>query len=213
MHGGGVVPGPERGCRRRLSRYPWAGWVQVGGRAQSVEVEGGYRFDTGPSLLLFPDKYREVRCLACPGAPHNSAQPLRALALIVVNAALQAFAGLGTSLEDAGVDIRRVGPAAYRVWFSGGGGEPSSLDLLNDAAAMAVQLEGVERGAGAAYARFLRMVLGNLEMGMPNFIERDLTKLEDARGLADLLPRLSSINVLDLLGQHDWRCAGGRPPR
>ena len=33
--------------------------AQVGGRAQSVTVEGT-RFDTGPSLLLFPDKYREV---------------------------------------------------------------------------------------------------------------------------------------------------------
>ena len=32
---------------------------QVGGRAQSVTV-AGTRFDTGPSLLLFPKKYREV---------------------------------------------------------------------------------------------------------------------------------------------------------
>lgn len=43
-------------CKRALRRAPIP---QVGGRAQSV-VAGGCRFDTGPSLLLFPDKYREV---------------------------------------------------------------------------------------------------------------------------------------------------------
>lgn len=42
-----------------LSRMPACLLEQVGGRAQSVEL-GGCRFDTGPSLLLFPDKYREV---------------------------------------------------------------------------------------------------------------------------------------------------------
>lgn len=29
---------------------------QVGGRVQSAAPDGRYRFDTGPSLLLFPDK-------------------------------------------------------------------------------------------------------------------------------------------------------------
>ena len=39
----------------------------VGGRMQSYSPPGapGYRFDTGPSLLLFPDKYRE--CFAALG--------------------------------------------------------------------------------------------------------------------------------------------------
>jgi hypothetical protein len=32
---------------------------QVGGRCQSIDRDG-YRFDTGPSLLLFPDTYRKV---------------------------------------------------------------------------------------------------------------------------------------------------------
>ena len=34
----------------------------VGGRCRSEEFEGGgegYRFDTGPSLMLLPDRYRE----------------------------------------------------------------------------------------------------------------------------------------------------------
>lgn len=30
--------------------------LQVGGRVQSATSPAGYRFDTGPSLLLFPDK-------------------------------------------------------------------------------------------------------------------------------------------------------------
>ena len=43
--------------------------------------------------------------------------------------------------------LDRVGPAAYRVWF----GDGTHLDLLNDEAAMAAQLEGVERGAGEGF--------------------------------------------------------------
>lgn len=34
--------------------------LQAGGRAQTVQ-HGQFRFDTGPSLLLFPDTYRQVR--------------------------------------------------------------------------------------------------------------------------------------------------------
>ena len=49
------------------------------------------------------------------------------------------------------MELRRVGPAAYRVHFEGDAGRPcSQLDLLNDEAAMAAQLERAELGAGAA---------------------------------------------------------------
>jgi phytoene desaturase (3,4-didehydrolycopene-forming) len=39
--------------------------LQVGGRMQSAasasaDGSGAFRHDTGPSLLLFPDKYREA---------------------------------------------------------------------------------------------------------------------------------------------------------
>ena len=57
---------------------------------------------------------------------------------------MQAFQALGSSLEEH-VTIKRVEPAAYRVWF----GDGTHLDLLNDHDAMAEQLEGVEPGAGA----------------------------------------------------------------
>lgn len=142
---------------------------EVGGRAQSVTVDG-CRFDTGPSLLLFPQKYRE------------------------------AFEALGSRLEDH-VTIRRVDPAAYRVWF----GDNTHLDLLNSHEAMAAQLEAEEPGSGEAFKRFIQMATASLNMGVPNFIDRDFTKLTDARVLRDLLPMLPNINLLDLLGQHDGR--------
>ncbi|GAB4816450.1 hypothetical protein N2152v2_003496 [Parachlorella kessleri] len=143
---------------------------EVGVRAQSVEL-GGCRFDTGPSLLLFPDKYKE------------------------------AFQALGSRLEEH-VTIKRVEPAAYRVWF----GDGTHLDLLNDHDAMAEQLERVERGAGEAFRRFVAMARASLDMGMPNFIERDFNSLSDARALgAALLPLLPQINLLDLLAPHDAR--------
>jgi phytoene dehydrogenase-like protein len=99
----------------------------------SADGSAAFRHDTGPSLLLFPDKYRE------------------------------AFEDLGTSLEEQGVELARVQPAAYRVWFGGGGGsggrngklgrlgERNTLDLLNDEAAMVAQLEAVEPGAAEGY--------------------------------------------------------------
>lgn len=49
------------------------------------------------------------------------------------------------------------------------------------------------------------MATASLNMGVPNFIDRDFTKLTDARVLRDLLPMLPNINLLDLLGQHDGR--------
>lgn len=141
----------------------------IGGRVQSQDVNG-WRFDTGPSLLLFPQKYEET------------------------------FEALGTPLSTV-LDIRKIDPAAYRVFF------PSSpsfrVDLLNDEAAMAAQLEALETGAGAAYYQFLAMARSHLDMGLPNFIDRDFTELEDAKGLMDLLPQLSSINPWRLLGPHD----------
>ncbi|KAI3436703.1 hypothetical protein D9Q98_006118 [Chlorella vulgaris] len=146
---------------------------EVGGRVQSVASPNGtFRHDTGPSLLLFPDKYQE------------------------------AFEGMGTSLQEQGIKLARVQPAAYRVWFAGGGGH---LDLLNDEAAMAAQLEAVEPGAADGYRRFLRMARNNLSMGVPHFIDREFSDLASARGLQDLIPFLPKLNVLDLLGQHDWR--------
>ncbi|CAN0408257.1 unnamed protein product, partial [Laminaria digitata] len=39
---------------------------QIGGRLNELVMEGGFRFDTGPSLLLLPETYRETfRELGC----------------------------------------------------------------------------------------------------------------------------------------------------
>lgn len=60
----------------------------------------------------------------------------------------EAFEAMGSSLEVQGVRLARVQPEAYRVWFPGGGGH---LDLLNDEADMAAQLEAVEAGAADGF--------------------------------------------------------------
>lgn len=68
--------------------------AEVGGRCQSV-WQDGYRFDTGPSLLLFPDEYRKT------------------------------FEWLGSSLEQH-VQLHKIEPAAYRVFFADGYSSSSS---------------------------------------------------------------------------------------
>lgn len=134
------------------------------------EYLGEWRFDTGPSLLLFPDKYEE------------------------------AFEALGSPL-DTSLQLQRVAPAAYRVFFPD---TPSfRLDLLNDESAMATQLEALEPGAGEGYRRFLAMARSHLELGVPYFIDRDFTELQDAKGLLDLLPKAPFLNPWHLLGPHD----------
>ena len=146
----------------------------IGGRVQSQHVNE-WRFDTGPSLLLFPQKYEE------------------------------AFEALGTPLASV-LTLQRIDPAAYRVFFPA---SPSfRIDLLNDETAMAAQLESLETGAGSAYFKFLQMARSHLEMGLPYFIDRDFTELKDAKGLMDLLPKLSSINPWRLLGPHDYVMSG-----
>jgi phytoene desaturase (3,4-didehydrolycopene-forming) len=142
---------------------------ELGGRVQSEHIHG-WRFDTGPSLLLFPQKYEET------------------------------FEALGTRMASI-VDISRVEPAAYRVFF------PSSpgyiIDLLNNPDDMAAQLEELEPGAGAKFFQFLAMAKSHLDIGMPYFIDRSFDELKNAKNLFDLLPKLSSINPWQMLGPHD----------
>ncbi|GBF88243.1 phytoene dehydrogenase [Raphidocelis subcapitata] len=198
----------------------------VGGRCQSVQREG-YRWDTGPSLLLFPDVYRS------------------------------AFEKLGSRLEDH-VELRRVEPAAYRVFFgpssSGGSGSSSSssgggtgnggggsgsgsgsgsssssgasdsgagaggsaafragggfshLDLAYDVQVMSQQLERMEPGAGTEFIAWLADARRSLVVGVEEFIARDidgLTDLDPGR----LLSLLGRVDVFELLGQHHARLA------
>jgi phytoene dehydrogenase-like protein len=114
-------------------------------------LRDGYRFDTGPSLLLFPDEYRKT------------------------------FKWLGSSLEQH-VQLQKIDPAAYRVFFADNHGSSSIsssrssgsssskgssssngrssnnsssssssqsyLDLLYDVNDMVQQLERLQQGAG-----------------------------------------------------------------
>ena len=138
----------------------------VGGRMQSIHMKD-WRFDIGPSLLLFPQKY------------------------------LETFQELGIDLAD--IPLKQVLPAAYRVFFADG----EQIDLLHDVKEMKKQLEAKEPGAGAGYDEFIAMATKNLEIGMPNFVDRDLTNLSDAKGLLDLLPKATSLNPWHLLGPYD----------
>ncbi|KAG7669378.1 hypothetical protein Ndes2526B_g05695 [Nannochloris sp. 'desiccata'] len=143
--------------------------AELGGRVQSENING-WRFDTGPSLLLFPQKYEET------------------------------FKALGTPMASV-VDIRRIEPAAYRVFFPSSPGY--SIDLLNNPDDMATQLEELEPGAGASFFKFLAMAKSHLDVGMPYFIDRSFDELKNAKNLFDLLPKLSSINPWQMLGPHD----------
>ncbi|KAL4534773.1 hypothetical protein Ndes2437A_g05531 [Nannochloris sp. 'desiccata'] len=105
--------------------------AELGGRVQSENING-WRFDTGPSLLLFPQKYEET------------------------------FKALGTPMASV-VDIRRIEPAAYRVFFPSSPGY--SIDLLNNPDDMATQLEELEPGAGASFFKFLAMAKSHLDVG------------------------------------------------
>ena len=147
---------------------------------QSIHMDG-WRFDTGPSLLLFPDKYKET------------------------------FEALGTSLE-AAVSLQRVDPIAYRVFFPE---SPSySIDLLYNVEKMSEQLECLEKGAGKAYPAFLQMARHHLDLGLPYFIDRDFSELKEAKGLLDLLPKLTTINPWQLLGPEELVLRGFfRDPR
>ena len=138
--------------------------TELGGRMVSSEIDG-YRFDTGPSLLLFPSTYLEM------------------------------FEALGVS----DVELKQIHPAGYRIFFGGSsGGCDDALDLLWDVDDMAAQYESREHGAGDRYREFLKFARNALELGMPNFIEKDLSKI-DAKSLMDLLPQAMSINPLELL--------------
>ncbi|BBM99206.1 hypothetical protein MPTK1_1g19580 [Marchantia polymorpha subsp. ruderalis] len=157
----------------------------VGGRLQSLEVEaavgvggksddpGGqecFRFDTGPSLLLLPQKYRD------------------------------AFTAMGEDMDDY-VTLKKVEPAAYRVFFGEDEGV-QSLDLLYDVQKMCLQLEQVEEGAGGAFLRFLANAKEALDKGTASFIERDFKSFWDYADVPRLLPLLKHLSPIELLGQH-----------
>lgn len=65
----------------------------MGGRCQTTTLPGGYRFDTGPSLLLFPEKYMEA--FGAMGVPYSDYFEMRK----VEPAAYRLFFGDSTRLD------------------------------------------------------------------------------------------------------------------
>ena len=126
---------------------------RLGGRLQSVhlkaETNRSFRFDTGPSLLLFPQTYRKE------------------------------FAELGATLPPLlTVDKSSLYRVFYEE-DEDNGEQCSYLDLLADENAMAAQLEGVERGAGESFHRMIQSARAALEVGVDAFIDRNFETLLD----------------------------------
>ena len=161
---------------------------RLGGRLQSVHLKAetdhrSFRFDTGPSLLLFPQTYRKE------------------------------FASLGAQLPPLlEVDRTSLYRVFYEEEDDDNPGEKCShLDLLADENAMAEQLEGVEMGAGESFHRMMRSARAALEVGVDAFIDRNFETLLDFVNPVRLLPMLPKLvsagvtNPLSLLQPlDDW---------
>ena len=128
----------------------------------------------GPSLLLFPDTYKDT------------------------------FEALGEQMEDHVVIKRvKPAYCVFFHQREGEGGavsRPSSLDLSYDVQEMIQQLEQVEKGAGSKYVKWLASSRVALDLGMDAFIKRDFNSpLDFLAALINLIPVLPQINLLDLL--------------
>lgn len=74
----------------------------------------------------------------------------------------------GEDMDDY-VTLKKVEPAAYRVFFGEDEGV-QSLDLLYDVQKMCLQLEQVEEGAGGAFLRFLANAKEALDKVFPEAV-------------------------------------------
>jgi len=176
---------------------------QVGGRCQSLYTDtqkGRFRFDTGPSLLLFPDTYRET--FASLGVQLEDRVPIQRVSPAVYRVW---FEPEGTSNPSAvqQTDKHMAYPMPASVHPHNGG----FLDMLYDVAEMRAQLDAVEEGAGRAYLGWLSKARTALEVGLREFIQRDFDSIFDFLDLRRLLPLLSQVDIAELLGQHHQRLA------
>jgi phytoene dehydrogenase-like protein len=128
--------------------------LQVGGRCQSKHLGdpgASWRFDTGPSLLLFPGTYH--KCFAALGRRLEDHLTLARVQPAAYRVWFAAAPGGGASdgvAEPA--SSSNVGGCSY-------------LDLLYDVQRMVAQLEGVEPGGGRAYLQWLAEARAALEVG------------------------------------------------
>jgi phytoene desaturase (3,4-didehydrolycopene-forming) len=109
--------------------------LQFGGRCQSHTTPDGFRFDTGPSLLLFPGIYKDT--FADLGSRLEDHAPITKVA----PAAYRVFFS-GASSSPISSSSSSHSQSSSTTTSS------SSLDLLYDVQQMADQLDKVEAGAG-----------------------------------------------------------------
>ena len=180
---------------------------RLGGRVKTLKLESttsssSYRFDTGPSLLLFPEEY--MRTFEELGCELPEMKPVGSV-------------GYRCFLNRGGPRGPGQGSSATRI---GEGHPPDTLDLLLEDDEMAAQLESVEEGAGEAYSRMIRAARTALEVGNGAFIDQNFASLAEFVNplrFLPLLPRLVDggiLNPLSLLRPLDgWLRGYFRDPR
>ena len=182
---------------------------RLGGRVKTLKLEESstssssvYRFDTGPSLLLFPEEY--MRTFEELGCELPEMKPVGSV-------------GYRCFFNRGGPRRPGQGSSATR---RGEGHPPDTLDLLLEDDEMAAQLESVEEGAGEAYSRMIRAARTALEVGNGAFIDRNFATLAEFVNplrFLPLLPRLVDggiLNPLSLLRPLDgWLRGYFRDPR
>ena len=163
--------------------------------APTAPPEASFRFDTGPSLVLFPRLYREAFAALIDGASGGARGKEGTLSPVPREAT-------DAELESAGVSLVRVAGPCYRVWFGAGrGGDgiptgpaqplragskeatpPSWIDLDPDEMAMAKTADALSPGDGRAYSRWLAAARAMLVHGSAAFVERDPDVLDGVVG-------------------------------
>ncbi|KAF5837922.1 phytoene dehydrogenase [Dunaliella salina] len=176
---------------------------QVGGRCQSMYTEtrkGIFRFDTGPSLLLFPGIYQET--FASLGVQLEERVPIHRVSPAVYRVWFEPQGAPNPSAVQQ-ADEHMASPVPAFAHPRNGG----YLDLLYDIVEMRAQLDAVEEGAGRAYLAWLSKARTALEVGLREFIQRDFDSIFDFLDLRRLLPLLTQVDIAELLGQHHQRLA------
>jgi phytoene desaturase (3,4-didehydrolycopene-forming) len=157
-----------------------------------AQEASGWRFDTGPSLLLFPDKYRE--CFAALGeriedhVDITRVRPLFALPIRCFSSSVDAACGA------------QVSPA-YRAHF----GDGTSFDLSYDMGELKAQLEAEEPGSGGMFFDWLGRARSSLDLGVRAFIEQDSTSVLDFLNPGRVLALALKVNPLELLLSQHWQ--------
>ena len=118
---------------------------QFGGRCQSHVTPDGFRFDTGPSLLLFPEIYKQT--FTDLGSRLEEHVPITKVAPAAYRVF---FSGSGSSSSSNNAPPPPRSSPSSSSNSNNNNSCSTSLDLLYDVQQMSEQLDGFEAGAGEA---------------------------------------------------------------